>query len=127
MRTVTIDGVKKTFHEAHQDLWNYLAENPGKTKEDYFITHDSSIYPENECFACESCACECERCPITQWKNDSETLKYDILCYGREDEYGEIIIGLYGKWGNLIREKRFTEACEIAKEIANLEWPEGEE
>ena len=50
---LTIDGVEKTFHEAHQDLWNELSQNPGMTKGDWFEKHEVQGFIWNHCFACD--------------------------------------------------------------------------
>ena len=124
MRTVIIDGVEMTFHEAHQHLWNWLAEHPGKDKEDYFESHDVSIAPHNLCFACESCKGICSLCPVVKWRNLSNKYHYIFVCSLYDDHFNQYHYDLFGNWRHCMEEERFDEACEIAKEIANLEWEE---
>ena len=129
MKTVIIDGVEKTFHEAHQELWNELSRNQGMTKDDYFESHDVSIYPQNECFACESCGRYCRQCPITAWRTLSvDSLDNVTCCY--VDHCGSCEpsdFQLYGQWRDLMLNCRYAEACKIAVDIANLKWEEVEE
>ena len=116
MKTVVIDGVKMTFHEAHQHLWNWLAINLGGSKIGYFHSHDVSILPSASCFACEASDGDCEFCPIVKWRKNG--------CTEFTDFNGRKHIGLYKKWSELMYDNRFEEACEIARQIADLEWEE---
>ena len=124
MRTVIIDGVEMTFHEAHQHLWNWLAENSGKDKEDYFESHDVSIYILHKCFACSICNGNCKLCPIVKWRKCVEGTKRASTCFEFMDSEGRMHTGIFEQWSQLMDNERFDEACEIAKEIANLEWEE---
>ena len=123
---LTIDGIPKTYHEAHQDLWNELSQKPGMTKDDYFKSHDVSIHPQNKCFACENCYWRCSRCPITLWRKDAEDIDEDAPCAMSVEEDDEKD-GLYREWLDSIGVMDCLRACEIAKQIADLEWKEVEE
>ena len=49
-----IDGKKYTYEQAHRMLWNWLADNSGKSKGDFFLFHDYDKRPINNCYACQS-------------------------------------------------------------------------
>ena len=40
-------------HTSHKALWNWLAENPDKEKEDWPGFNELRYVPDNECFACQ--------------------------------------------------------------------------
>ena len=124
MRTVIIDGIEMTFHEAHQHLWNWLAEHPGKDKEDYFESHNVSIYILHKCFACSICNGNCKLCPIVKWRKNAKVTGSMASCVDGIDSKFESHIGLYEQWSQLMDNELFDETCGIAKEIANLEWGE---
>ncbi len=128
-RTVIIDGKEYTFHEAHQHLWNWLAENPGKTKYDYFRIHKVSIggkkqWVLNNCFACEACDNDCGKCPIVLWRSDAKSNPDSINPCAWEIEDGDEKDGLFGTWIDAMYSGNYNEACDIAKQIADLEWEE---
>ena len=125
-RTVTIDGVEKTFHEAHQDLWNELSQNPGMTKNDYFNKHIILVSVRNHCFACKSCDTECKRCPIVLWRNDAKNFDMFAPCNFWK-QGGDPKDGLFSEWTVLRGTGKYGEACKVAKKIADLEWEEVEE
>ena len=118
MRTVIIDGVEMSFHEAHQHLWNWLAENSGKDKEDYFESH------LHKCFAYSICNGNCKLCPIVKWRKNAKVTGSMAFCVDGIDSKFESHIGLYERWSQLMDNELFDETCGIAKEIANLEWGE---
>ena len=118
MRTVIIDGVEMSFHEAHQHLWNWLAENSGKDKEDYFESH------LHKCFAYSICNGNCKLCPIVNWRKNAKVTGSMAFCVDGIDSKFESHIGLYERWSQLMDNELFDETCGIAKEIANLEWGE---
>ena len=130
-RTVIIDGVKKTFHEAHQNLWNELSQYPGMTKFDYFRIHKVLIggkkeWVLNNCFACESCDNDCKKCPVILWRNDAKAEPNSDIPCAWEIEDGDEKDGLFDAWINAMYSGNYNEACEIAKQIADLEWEEVE-
>ena len=130
MRTVMIDGIPKTWHEAHQDMWNELSQNPGMTKEDYFYIHKLSGGDFiNDGFACECCLASCEKCPIIKWREEQthNCTPLTSPCSRWTDEEGKEHIGLYEEWWNCIVAEMYIEACKIAKQIADLEWIEPDE
>lgn len=124
-RTVTIDRVKMTWHEAHQDLWNELSQNPGMTKQDYFRTHFVNPIPVRNCFACEYCRINCNKCPIVLWRNDAKIRSKHACAWSIED--GDSKDGLFSLWCDAMSSGNYDEACKTAKQIADLEWEEAEE
>ena len=108
MKTFTINRVTKTLHEWHMELWNWLADNPDKYKNDWFEFMESNNLPHLYCFACEIdfvMGENCDYCPILN----------EIGCF---DD------GLYSKW---YHETNLQQRSEYARQIANLEWNEQEE
>ena len=89
-------------HTAHKKLWNYLAENPTKQKEDWHgweVNGGEYRWVCNHCFACEFTVDNiCYNCPLI-WP--------DGYCYG-----------LYEKW---VKEGiSLEERTSLALKIANL-------
>ena len=109
MKTFEINGVTKTLHEWHMELWNWLADNPDKSKEDWMVIVKCSFdeRPLHNCFACEYDHSSCENCPF------SENI---IGCF--DDD------GLYSKW---YHETNLQQRSEYSRQIANLPWNEQEE
>ena len=128
MKTFEINGVEKTLHEWHMELWNWLADNPEKEKIDWFkLKFNDNYYNEvySDCFACQ-CAnydsfdwIHCKKCPII-WGN--EEFQSDIFCINNlEDAF---INTLFDKW---TYESDMVKRSEYAHQIANLPWNESEE
>lgn len=92
-----------TNHEAHIALWDYLAKNPGKTKEEwpYWPMHQNVI-DYSRCFACFDCDLDCDYCPL-QWGEDRS-------CRGNRS--------LYWAYRTASGKKRKN----LAKQIRDLEW-----
>lgn len=96
-----------TYEEAHRAMWKWLAENPEKTKEDWF---DVNKYEpvDSLCFACVCCDIDCKHCPL-----------------GRE------VIGcsngLFNEWKHAYYyDKNYELASQYANIIAQLPWREVE-
>lgn len=91
---------EKTNKELHREMWNWLAENPEKQKSDWFDKEDvDALY---ECFACEECNSDCEKCPLDRGV---------IGC--------DRVNGLYHIW---ITSKNMNTRSALAKVIAWLPW-----
>lgn len=97
-------------HTAHKELWNYLAENPTKQKEDWpewKVNGGKYSRVDGNCFACEfTIDSTCCDCPLI-WPNN--------YCAGYN--------GLYSKWAKegISLEERTSSALQIA----NLPVKEG--
>ena len=136
MKTFTINGVTKTFHEWHMELWNWLADNPTKNKLDFFDEHECDLTPKHFCFACESanwklddCGDEfCSNCPINWGKSKPFACEY---CEDDNDFLKDDEIALYKQWrdeeSKYKDEKDLKNISILAKQIANLPWNEMEE
>lgn len=103
---VSMDFRSRIFnHTAHKELWNYLAENPTKWKEDWpgwKINGGEYSSVCHHCFACEfTIDSICYDCPLI-WPNGCCTGYY----------------GLYEKWAKegISLEERIS----LALKIANL-------
>ena len=106
-----IDFEPRIFnHTAHKKLWNYLAENPTKWKEDWpgwKINGGEYSNICHHCFACEfTIDSICYRCPLI-WPSG--------YCYS----------GLYKKW--IEKGISLEERTSLALQIANLPVKEGVE
>lgn len=123
---IIIDGITKTWHEAHQDMWRELSRNLGMTKDDYFKKHKIKRRIRGNCFACESCKMNCKKCPILIWRNDAKNIS-DFCPCAFEEEYEDIKDGLFTLWLDAMSLRKYDEACKIAKQIADLEWIEPDE
>lgn len=103
----------KSFSELFEEQWNWLADNPEKSKADWF----EKFYPDEErikddCFACQHNleageVYTCEKCPICKRKALLGCLN-----------------GLYDAWYNAKHDGNFEIASNIARCIANLKWEE---
>lgn len=77
----------KFNHTAHKALWNWLAENPDKVKDDWPEWEEnggSILYIHNDCFACEyatrtkpNWTQKCPYCPL-EWPINDEGDRYCI-------------------------------------------------
>lgn len=127
-----IDGKHYTNHEAHKLLWEWLAKNPDKDKQDFFKTYcKREILPKNFCYACEEALGRCKvsstkgsmctKCPIKKWREYSH---YTIgcACINAPDN-------LYSDWSltDPYGEENLKKLNQLAAEIADLEWIEEEE
>lgn len=79
---------QKSSKQKCLEMWEWLAENPEKSKNDYRnYLHDKNKLDEYEtCWACVEAAFECSNCPITF--PEGSCLK-DSSCYqiwDREDD-----------------------------------------
>lgn len=109
----------KFNHTGHKKLWNWLADNPGKGKQDYFTEHGFyadgvDTVPQDNCYACEyngGCFQPGRYCPLTGW---GATRCYENNGLWDKFEY-YLLVGSYGK------------ACETARKIANLPVRKGVE
>jgi hypothetical protein len=83
-------------HTKHQELWQWLADNPGKYKDDYFIEHrvPEDEIPINDCYACEGAGSECRNCPL-----DWDGVDWDNTCSSLGSSYDiwQCSVGLMGK------------------------------
>ena len=102
-------------HTAHKELWNYLAENPTKQKEDWpewKINGGKYSNVEYHCFACEfTIGGTCCDCPLI-WPSDCCTDGYNTNNYG-----------LYKKWAK--EGISLEERTSLALKIANLPVKKG--
>jgi hypothetical protein len=121
-------------YTGHKKLWNWLANHPGKDKDDYFKSHHI-IIPEEECYACEydKQYCEydkqynercnsynnrCTHCPLnTSHLEDYRYNRYNCnSCLGGMHSDWED----WCEWSKNTGDHNYTIACSIAKQIANL-------
>ena len=93
---------KKTNEELHREMWNWLAENPEKSKADWLNNngYTADKRPLCECFACEECDHGCSKCPLN---------KNVIGCFS----------GLYNAWSETTD---MPAKAKLAEMIANLPW-----
>ena len=91
---------EKTNEELHREMWNWLAENPEKQKNDWFDKEDVDAL--DECFACEECNSNCEECPLDR----------SVIGCGKS-------YGLYRMW--MASEDADVRRA-LAKVIAGLPW-----
>lgn len=102
-----------TMEEAHRKMWNDLADNVVKTKEEWIGIHNLNDEkpPKNYCFACEVAsfngAVSCGRCPLII---DGRKMLPGFSC----------LYELYGKWVDATGFEKFK----LAHKIANLPWDE---
>lgn len=92
----------------HRKMWNWLADNPGRWKEDYLRKYDPEAELYSNCYLCEYVRehhnCYCEGCPV-EWPDGCCT-----------DDSGR----LYNKWFSFTIDDDYTKAAEIARQIAEL-------
>lgn len=109
------------WHEEHKKLWEWLAENPGKKKIDYFIAKGLES-PPNNCFAClvGKLAFDRCKCPI-DWGEEK-----DFACELGDSPYKEWrdIMSIY-EFGDQFDEElsqdiSFNRLTELATRIANM-------
>lgn len=107
----------QTLEHWHREMWNWLADNPNKTKCEWIKSQDFTLYEIallrhfDDCFACMASATfsdsmygtRCSHCPLCEKKKGDSCLN-----------------GLY--W-NFVHSKGF-ERAQAAHDIANLEWKE---
>ncbi len=95
------------YEALHRELWNWLAQNPGKEKGDWprWEWNGSDIpFVSEDCFACGLVTMDCIICPICDYDPDKD----------------ECLNGLFGKW----HKETGKERAALAKQIANLPWKE---
>lgn len=103
----------KFNHTAHKALWDWLAENPDREKEDWIGWEenggDIDFDVENDCFACEYTVsenlgephyCDCDKCPL-DWEAE------------------DCLSGLYGEWSKAKFYQK-SSCSRLARQIANL-------
>jgi hypothetical protein len=112
-----VDGAMskgKVFnHTAHRELWDWLAKNPGKGKEDWpgWIGIDKDDIPPAYCYACQYKEEYGEDCPLQ--RNTKNCTYYGCL----DNKHG-----LYqGAW----HKKDTTERTHLAAQIRDLPVREG--
>lgn len=90
-----------TNHELHIGLWDWLAENPDKTKAEWprWPMHQEVI-EYNRCFACFDCDLNC--CTL-QWGDGRRCVDDRSLYWAYEAAHGK-------------------ERADLAKQIRDLEW-----
>lgn len=98
---------EKTNEELHREMWNWLAENPEMGKEDWFVRkkYTADMRPANDCFACDECERDCDKCPLD---------RRVIGCGG----------GLFNIWLNT---PDMHTKSRLAKVIAILPWRRNDE
>ena len=91
----------------HRKMWRWLAENPGKRKDDYLWKVDPEARLYNHCYLCDYVNKNhhgyCEYCPV-EWPEE----------YCCEED------GLYSRWQFAMLGEDYTRTAEIAKQIAEL-------
>lgn len=109
--------------EEHRKLWDWLANNPGKTKSQYPEWYENGgriPFVLYDCFPCDFTGVECEKCPFI-WP--------DFRCTWQayNDPYCKRG-GLFGGWLDAIEDGRLEEAAQLAAQIRDLPVrPEKEE
>lgn len=102
---------KQEAIEKHRKMWNWLADNPGKSKSDYLEIYEPIVWLLNDCYLCEYANDNCDDCPL-QWPHNE--------CSTHEQN------GLFDEWiKEMVCYEDYVRAAEIAKQIAQL--PEKEE
>ena len=102
-------------YTGHKELWNWLAENPGKDKHEWpgWKAYHNGRFVESCCYACvydtvkgaeEGCLDCCKYCPL-EWPGN--------LACGEKHS-------LYEEWGNANAENYYETASNLARKIANL-------
>ena len=116
---------KKEALKIHQDLWNWLSQNPDKEKRDWpewIINGGSTIYCQNNCPACEyneqreSATMYCgSACIIAwpagggcQWINNTSHEIYNQWYYGKDPK---LRASLAAQIANLPLRKRRKKLC----------------
>ena len=127
------DKTKYEYYRAqHMALWRWLAENPGKEKDEWpgWSYNDGQLSDvTNDCFACEYTnypanneyrAYNCERCPI-QWTFQDGTVTKDCQC---SDDYSYKSTE-YVCWytSGLNEAEDAPQRVKYAQKIAGM-WPE---
>lgn len=108
--------MKKFNHTAHKELWDWLAKNPDKEKDDWKgwdIHGGKYVLDGNCCFAClydDYTEGRCNDCPLV-WAH--------LSCCSQENS-------LYKKWERFDEDEEETRA-ELARQIRDLPVREGVE
>ena len=104
---------KRVFnHTLHKELWNWLSENPTKTKFDWpkWKKLRKKPIPTNYCFACEAASCKsCENCPL-DWGDRCSCISLNSP---------------YNKYMAAQKYRDYTLASAYAKQVAELPLREG--
>lgn len=103
---------KRTNEELHRALWRWLAET-GEEYKSKWPGWKSQDFVWHKCFACESCQCECENCPILWGEPPKPESEYQ--CERNPDSP-------YYKWD---MEEDPEERKRLAAIIAELPWKDG--
>lgn len=113
----------KPNRELHIELWNWLADNPGKHKRDWFpISDEDDVL--HDCFACEftkmwsryarGYISVCDKCPIKWGTEEDENKDNSPYCVLPGSPFHE--------WEHLLDTKDTDGISQIARQIANM-WP----
>lgn len=113
--SVIIKRLRYFNHTAHKELWNWLAENPGRGKVEWPEWGKYPLRNNSYCFACETVASvmliypynPCFYCPLT-W----DTKKCDIKHY--------LKTGLYRKWYECFASNNRRRQSVLATQIRDL-------
>lgn len=121
-------------HTSHTRLWQWLAQNPGTTKDEAFSELGMPIpLGYNKCYAClyavqynkmmgaERCCCEC--CPLFVTDFDTSQVPKSVHTWCRDR--AACLEGLYDAWEDSTEENNVEGAREVALIIANLSVREG--
>lgn len=100
-----------TNEQKHKVLWDWLSENPGMEKVDFFEMNKIEDMPPSGCYACMECQVECSKCPIDWTKLDEA---------GSPCTYSD---SLFYEW--FINIGEFEKRAELATRIANMPWKTG--
>lgn len=116
-------------HTSHKILWQWLAQNPGKSRDEAFKALGLHIPPGySKCYAClyavqynkmigaERCYCEC--CPLFVTDFDISQVSKSVQDWCVDS--AACLKGLHDAWEDSTEENNFDGAREVALIIANL-------
>ncbi len=76
-----VEDMGEVYKQLHYDLWDWLANNPGKEKRDWpewEIVRKNYGYITHLCFACEYYSKQCRQCPLNENTHNGPVCKlYD--------------------------------------------------
>ena len=119
-----MDSVKRKYLESSLKMWEWIAEEPHRTKDDYFILYSDLIPIKHSCFLCEyrSTTLEapgfyCEVPCLVNWLPNDTKGNHDFRC--------ERSRSLYNRWTKAVGmysllHKRPYLAQRLARGIVNL-------
>lgn len=115
-------------HTSHTRLWQWLAQNPGKTKGEALKALGMSIpLGYNGCYACLYAAqygrsigaeCNCVHCPLLVTDSDILQIPQVVKEYGMDRD--SCLGGLYDAWEASNKNNNDDDVCKVALLIAAL-------